>query len=76
MKLELLQDKTKEEIGDIWRRYHADKDSVAAVIPAVVFSQMEQRFKLFKLVSSKAKEKSWFGKDPIALLVVSSSPAS
>ena len=36
MKVDLLEGKSAEEIGDIWREYHAGKDAVAAVIPGLV----------------------------------------
>jgi len=49
MKLELLKDKTKDEIADIWRQYHANKEeAVAAVIPADIFKVMSQRFQEHK----------------------------
>lgn len=44
MKVELLEGKTKEEVGDIWRQYHVNKDAVAAVIPADVWTSMVDRF--------------------------------
>ena len=51
MKLELVKDKTKDEIADIWRQYHANKeDVVAAVIPADMFEVMSQRFQQHKTV--------------------------
>jgi len=49
MKLEMVKDKTKAEIADIWRQYHANKeDAVAAVIPADMFEVMSQRFQQHK----------------------------
>ena len=53
MKVDLLKDKSKEEIAEIWRDYHAKKDAVAAVIPAEMFQKMEQRFQEFKTVKTK-----------------------
>ena len=51
MKLELVKDKTKDEIADIWRRYHANKDdALAAVIPADMFKVMSQRFQQHQTV--------------------------
>jgi len=44
MKIELLEGKSKEEVSDIWREYHLNKDAVSAVIPADVWSSMHQRF--------------------------------
>jgi len=48
MKVELLEGKSAEEIGDIWREYHAGKDAVAAVIPAKMWESMQQRFEEHK----------------------------
>jgi len=44
MKVELLEGKTKDEVADIWREYHVNKDAVAAVIPSEVWTSMHQRF--------------------------------
>jgi hypothetical protein len=51
MKIDLLSDKSADEITAIWKEYHAKKDAVAAVIPAEVYDQMKQRFVQFKTVS-------------------------
>ena len=48
MKVELLADKTKQEVGDIWRQYHANKDAVAAVIPADMWASMTALFEEHK----------------------------
>ncbi len=50
MKVELLMDKSKEEIAEIWRQYYSDKDAVSAVIPADMFKQMQARFETYKTV--------------------------
>ena len=42
--MDLLKDKSAEEISEIWRKYHADKDCVSAVIPAEMYAQMRERF--------------------------------
>lgn len=34
MKLELIQDKSAEEITKIWQEYHIHKDVIAATVPA------------------------------------------
>ena len=47
MKLSLIKDKSKEEISEIWRLHHANKDAVSAVIPADVYVDMKSRFKEF-----------------------------
>jgi len=48
MKLELLQDKTAEEIGVIWTKHFAKlEDKICAVIPAETYNLMQQRFKEF-----------------------------
>jgi ATP synthase F1 complex assembly factor 1 len=44
MKIELLQDKSKDEISEIWRMHHLNTDAVSAVIPADVWMEMERRF--------------------------------
>lgn len=48
MKLELLQDKTAEEIAIIWTKHFAKlEDKICAVIPAETYKLMQQRFKQF-----------------------------
>ena len=46
--MDLLRDKSKEEISDIWRQYHVDKDCVSAVIPAEMYARMKERFQKHK----------------------------
>lgn len=46
--VELLADKSAEEIGVIWTEHWMHKDAVAAVIPYDVYKAMEKRFKEFK----------------------------
>lgn len=53
MKVELLADRTKEEIAEIWTKHHFHKDTVCAVIPADVFAQMKERYLVHKTVSTK-----------------------
>jgi len=48
LKMDLVKDKSKEEIADIWRQYHADKDCVSAVIPAEMYARMKERFQKYK----------------------------
>jgi len=48
MKVELLDDKKADEIGDIWRQYHVNKDAVSAVIPGQMWKSMTQRFEEHK----------------------------
>jgi len=50
MKLELLEGKSSEEIGEIWKAFFLTKDSVSAVIPAETYKQMETRLKQFSTV--------------------------
>lgn len=46
MKVELLQDKTKEEIEHIWLEYHKSKEVIVATIPLEKFTvQMERGYK-------------------------------
>jgi len=47
MKVELLADKTPEEIAQIWSEHYASKDAVAAVIPVETYKIMQERFKEF-----------------------------
>ncbi|KAJ1740275.1 hypothetical protein LPJ78_004527 [Coemansia sp. RSA 989] len=42
MKVELLENKTAEEIGEIWTTYHATKDTVSAAIPAETYQRLLQ----------------------------------
>ena len=58
MKVDLLKDKTKEEIAEIWREYHSKRDSVAAVIPKEMFDQMQERFQEYKTVNKKIELRS------------------
>ena len=48
MKIELLKDKSKDEISEIWRMHHSNLDAVSAVIPADVWMEMEIRFREYK----------------------------
>ncbi|XP_071952799.1 ATP synthase mitochondrial F1 complex assembly factor 1-like [Antedon mediterranea] len=43
MKLDLIQDKSSDEIGKIWREFHNDKDCITAVIPADVFHEIQTK---------------------------------
>lgn len=45
LKLDLLKDKTAEEIGLIWKQFHVDKPFVFAVIPAEEYAQIRTRAK-------------------------------
>jgi len=47
MKVELLAEKTPEEIALIWNEHFASTDAVAAVIPADTYNIMQERFKEF-----------------------------
>ncbi|KAK4881998.1 hypothetical protein RN001_005317 [Aquatica leii] len=42
MKIELIQDKTAEEISTIWNDYHKNKDFICATIPPSVFDVMNK----------------------------------
>ena len=48
MKIDLLKDKSKEEISEIWRVHHSNIDAVSAVIPSDVWMEMENRFLEYK----------------------------
>lgn len=47
MKLELVQDKTAEEIKHIWIEYHKNKDVIIATIPVEQYDLMMNRCKDF-----------------------------
>jgi len=47
MKVELLADKSPEDIALIWNEHFASKDAVAAVIPVDTYKVMQERFKEF-----------------------------
>lgn len=49
MKIELLQDKTAEEISQIWTEYHGSKKCVFAVIPTIEYGDMLTKFQQFPL---------------------------
>ncbi|XP_020600977.1 ATP synthase mitochondrial F1 complex assembly factor 1-like [Orbicella faveolata] len=49
MHLDKIMDKSAEEIGQIWREYHKDKDCISAVIPSNLYDRMEERFLKFPL---------------------------
>jgi hypothetical protein len=51
LKLELLEGKFAEEIGEIWKTFFLNKDSVSAVIPAQTFTEMEPKLKQFSTVN-------------------------
>ncbi|ELU15477.1 hypothetical protein CAPTEDRAFT_19411 [Capitella teleta] len=48
MKLELLQEKTKEEIIEIWKEYHKNKDCIFGVIPKDEYHEIYARSCEFK----------------------------
>lgn len=45
MKMDLLQDKTADEIETIWLQYHKEKDVVVATIPADTYKLLTERSK-------------------------------
>jgi len=47
MKLELLEDKTADEVAAIWTEFWSHKDAVSAAIPADVYKEMKERFNKF-----------------------------
>ncbi|KAJ1940017.1 hypothetical protein FBU59_003933, partial [Linderina macrospora] len=40
MRIDLLSDKTSEEVGHIWNQYHATKDTISAAIPASTYKDL------------------------------------
>ena len=57
MKLELLDGKSADEIGEIWRAFFINKDSLSAVIPADTYRQMEEKLRQHCTVSKS--ERLW-----------------
>ncbi|KAL9951023.1 hypothetical protein ACROYT_G043613 [Oculina patagonica] len=49
MHLDKIMDKNAEEIGQIWREFHKDKDCISAVIPSNMYDRMEERFLRYPL---------------------------
>ena len=49
--MELLADKTKEEIATIWTQHFASKDAVCAIIPYETFKKMKELYDIHKTVS-------------------------
>ena len=47
MKLELLEDKTADEVAAIWTEFWSHKDAVSAAIPSDVYKEMKERFDRF-----------------------------
>ena len=43
MKIELIQDKTKEEIIQIWHEYHIQKDCISGILTAEQFDKLFER---------------------------------
>lgn len=48
MKVDLLRDKTPEEITEIWTKYFSKQEKICAVIPVETYKVMQQRFNEFK----------------------------
>jgi hypothetical protein len=51
MKLELLEGKSSDEIGDIWRTFYSGKDALSAVIPGDTYRQMATSLRQFSTAS-------------------------
>lgn len=49
MKVEMLQDKTADEIKEIWLQYHKQKDVLVATIPTETFTTLTERSKEYPL---------------------------
>jgi len=48
IKVDLLAEKTSEEIGNIWSEHYRTKDAVSAVIPKDTYDVMKERFTEFR----------------------------
>ncbi|XP_066997406.2 ATP synthase mitochondrial F1 complex assembly factor 1 isoform X2 [Anabrus simplex] len=49
MKLDLVEDKTTEEIKQIWESYHKQKDGISATIPCDLYDMMQKNGKKYPL---------------------------
>lgn len=49
MKVDLLQDKTADEIKGIWLQYHKEKDVLVATIPAETYNLLNERSKQYPI---------------------------
>ncbi|XP_022206362.2 ATP synthase mitochondrial F1 complex assembly factor 1 [Nilaparvata lugens] len=49
MKIELVEDKSPDEIKDLWLEYHKSKDTIAAVIPPEKFKIILERGEKYQL---------------------------
>ena len=47
MKVELLRERSGEEVAAIWTEYWLHRDAVSAAIPAATYQEMRQRFQEF-----------------------------
>lgn len=47
MKLELVKDKTADEIATIWKQYHLAKDAISAVIKKPQYDIIRENIKKF-----------------------------
>ncbi|KAM9365241.1 ATP synthase mitochondrial F1 complex assembly factor 1 [Pholidichthys leucotaenia] len=45
LNLEMISDKTGEEIAEIWRKYYSTKDTISAVIPTQIYEMIFSRSK-------------------------------
>ena len=44
MKVELLEEKSADEVAAIWTEFWSHKDAVSAAIPSAVYKEMKERF--------------------------------
>lgn len=49
MKIELIKDKSAEEIQEIWQKYHSDKEFISATIPAEQFDKLIYKGKKYPI---------------------------
>lgn len=49
MKLNLLEDKTSEELATIWLEYHKQKEVIAAAIPTPIYNTMIENAKKYPI---------------------------
>nr|CAD7462719.1 unnamed protein product [Timema tahoe] len=56
MKVEMITNKTPDEIKQIWKEYYNDKDAITATIPTIVYDKIYSKGRQFPVPSS---ENSW-----------------
>ena len=63
--MELLEEKTADEVAAIWTEFWCHKDAVSAAIPSAVYKELKERFDkfntfLFPLPRDKVRNSEYF----------------